>query len=97
MCVLDVEGHGIGVVGADELVRAYPREGFETLTAEDVMSEGVPELNPDLPLSVAAQMMKDKGIRIAYMLHNSAGSFTLRRLFLIAISCASWLRKMKTN
>jgi hypothetical protein len=38
-----------------------------------MMSEGVPELNPDLPLTVAAQMMKDRGIRIAYMLHNSAG------------------------
>lgn len=73
MCVLDAEGHGIGVVGADELVWAYAKEGYELLTAEDIMSEGVPELNADLPLTVAAQMMKDKGIRIAYMLHNSAG------------------------
>ena len=37
------------------------------------MSEGVPELGADIPLSVAAQMMKDKRIRIAYMMHNSAG------------------------
>jgi ribosomal protein S25 len=37
------------------------------------MSEGVPELGADIPLTVAAQMMKDKGIRIAYMMHNSAG------------------------
>lgn len=74
MCVLDGEGHGIGVVGADELVWAYAREGYDSLTAEDIMSEGVPELNPDLPLTVAAQMMKDMGIRIAYMMHNSAGT-----------------------
>jgi CBS domain-containing protein len=73
MCVLDEEGHGIGVVGMDELVQAYTREGYETLTAEDIMSEGVPELPADISLSVAAQMMKDKGTRIAYMLHNSAG------------------------
>lgn len=73
MCVLDAEGHGIGVVGADELVWAYAREGCETLTAEDVMSEGVPELPADISLAVAAQMMKDRGIRVAYMLHNSAG------------------------
>ncbi|HET7144804.1 MAG TPA: CBS domain-containing protein [Anaerolineales bacterium] len=73
MCVLDVEGHGIGVVGVDELVWAYAREGYETLTAEDIMSEGVPELPADISLALAAQMMKDKGIRIAYMLHNSAG------------------------
>jgi CBS domain-containing protein len=73
MCVLDAEGHGIGVVGADELVWAYAREGYETLIAEDIMSEGVPELPPDISLPVAAQMMKDRGIRVAYMLHNSSG------------------------
>ncbi len=73
MCVLDKEGHGIGVVGGDELVWAYAREGWESLVAEDIMSEGVPELQSDIPLTVAAQLMQDKGIRIAYMTHNSAG------------------------
>lgn len=73
MCVLDAEGHGIGMVGEQELVAAYGRDDLDELKAEDIMTEGVPELNPDLPLTVAAQMMKDKGIRIAYMLHNSAG------------------------
>jgi CBS domain-containing protein len=73
MCVLDAEGHGIGVVGEEELVAAYGRDDWNTLLAEDVMSEGVPELGADIPLTVAAQMMKDKGIRIAYMMHNSAG------------------------
>lgn len=73
MCVLDTEGHGIGVVGEQELVAAYVKENFESLKAEDIMSEGVPELPSDIPLAVAAQMMKDKGIRIAYMLHNSGG------------------------
>ena len=46
LCVLDAEGHGIGVVGTDELVWAYAREGYESLIAEDIMSEGVPELPP---------------------------------------------------
>lgn len=73
MCVLDAEGHGIGVVGEQELVAAYGREDLDTLTAEDIMSEGVPELNPDLPLTAAAQIMKDKGIRVAYMMHNAGG------------------------
>ncbi len=73
VCVLDAEGHGIGVVGADELIWAYAREGYETLTAEDIMSEGVPELPADIPLTAAAQMMKDRGIRAAYMLHNAGG------------------------
>jgi len=73
MCVLDAEGHGIGVVGEQELVAAYGRDDLEVLKAEDVMREGVPELNADLPLPVAAQMLKDKGTRIAYMTHNSGG------------------------
>ena len=73
MCVLDAEGHGIGVVGEQELVAAYGRDDLDSLKAEDIMSEGVPELGADIPLTVAAQMMKDKGNRIAYMMHNSAG------------------------
>jgi CBS domain-containing protein len=73
LCVLDVEGHGIGVVGEAELVAAYGREDLEALKAEDIMSEGVPELEADIPITAAAQMMKDRGIRIAYMMHNSAG------------------------
>jgi len=73
MCVLDAEGHAIGMVGEQELVSAYGREDFSELVAEDVMSEGVPELGADLPLTVAAQMMRDRGVRIAYMMHNAGG------------------------
>ena len=73
MVVLGSEGEGVGVVGYEELVRAYGREDVKSLTAEQVMREGVPELPSDIPLTVAAQMMKDKGIRVAYMTHNSAG------------------------
>ena len=73
MCVLDAEGHGIGVIGEPELIAAYGRDDLDSLKAEDIMSEGVPELQADIPLTVAAQMMKDKGIRIAYMLHNAGG------------------------
>ncbi|MHB8777458.1 MAG: CBS domain-containing protein [Anaerolineales bacterium] len=73
MCVLDAEGHGIGVVGEQELISAYGKDNLDDLKAEDIMSEGVPELGADIPLAVAAQMMKDKGIRIAYMMHNAAG------------------------
>jgi len=71
--VLGTEGEGVGVVGHEELVAAYHRENILELTAEDVMREGVPELPADIPLTAAAQMMKDKGIRVAYMNHNSAG------------------------
>jgi len=73
MVVLGTEGEGVGVVGYEELVRAYGREDIQSLTAEQVMHEGVPELPSDIPLTAAAQMMRDKGIRVAYMTHNSSG------------------------
>ena len=73
MVVLGEEGEGVGVVGYEELVKAYGRENLRELAAEQVMREGVPELPSDIPLVAAAQMMRDKGIRVAYMNHNSAG------------------------
>jgi predicted transcriptional regulator len=73
MVVLGSEGEGIGVVGYEELISAYSRENARSLTAEDVMREGVPELPADITLALAAQMLKDKAIRVAYMTHNSAG------------------------
>jgi len=73
MVVLGTEGEGVGIVGYEELINAYCRTGAEFLNADDVMREGVPELPADISLVLAAQMMKDKGIRVAYMTHNSAG------------------------
>jgi len=73
MVVLGTENECVGIVGYEELVSAYSRENARELTAEDVMREGVPDLPSDISLSLAAQMMKDKGIRVAYMTHNSAG------------------------
>lgn len=73
MVVLGSEGEGVGVVGYEELVRAYGREDVKSLKAEDIMREGVPELPSDILLTVAAQMMRDRGIRVAYMTHNSSG------------------------
>jgi len=73
MVVLGDEGEGVGVCGYKELVRAYERDGVRELTAEDVMSEGVPEFPSDIPLTLAAQLLRDKNIRVAYMNHNSAG------------------------
>ena len=73
MCVLDAEGQAIGLVGRAEIVRVYGREEARALRAEDVMTEGVPELQAETPLTVGAQLMQDKGTRIAYVMHNSAG------------------------
>ena len=78
MVVLGEEGEGVGVCGYKELVKAYTTPGNELenvreLTAEEVMSEGVPELPSDIRLTLAAQLLRDKDIRVAYMNHNSAG------------------------
>lgn len=73
LVVLGEEGEGVGVCGYKELVIAYDRDDVRELTAEDVMTEGVPELPSDIPLKVAAQLMRDKNVRVAYMNHNSAG------------------------
>lgn len=73
MVVLNEEGEGVGVCGYEQLIGVFGREGFETLTAEAVMQEGVPELPADISLVAAAQVMRDRGVRVAYMLHNSAG------------------------
>ena len=71
--VLDSEGHAQGVVSQDDLVKAYAYKDWKTMTAEDVMSEGVPQVPPDLPLTVAAQMMRDQKVRAVFMMHNAAG------------------------
>jgi CBS domain-containing protein len=73
LVILGSEGEGVGIVGYEELVGAYGREDISSLTAEDIMREGVPELPSDIPLVAAAQMMKDKKIRVAYQTHNSSG------------------------
>jgi CBS domain-containing protein len=73
MVVLDSEGQGVGVCGYEQLVSAFGRDDVHSLTAEDIMREGIPELPSDIPIVLAAQIMKDKGVRAAYMTHNSAG------------------------
>jgi CBS domain-containing protein len=71
--VLDAEGHGAGIVGREELARAYIREDCRSLTAEDVMSDEIPEVPPDIPLVAAAQLMRDRGWRVVFLTHHAGG------------------------
>jgi CBS domain-containing protein len=71
--VLDPEGHAQGVVSQDDLVKTYSLGDWEDLVAEDVMQENVPQLPPDLPLTVAAQIMRDKKVRSVFLMHNAGG------------------------
>lgn len=71
--VLDEHGHGAGVVTHDELIKAYAKDDYAALTAHDVMRPEVPVVPPDIPLTVAAQIMQDMGVRIIYMTHHAGG------------------------
>lgn len=71
--VLDEHGHGAGVVTHDELIKAYAKGNYEQLTAQDIMRPEVPAVPPDIPLSVAAQIMQDMGVRVVYMTHHAGG------------------------
>jgi CBS domain-containing protein len=67
------EGNALGVVGPDELVRALSSPDFRSLTAEQVMREGVPQVPPDIPLAAASQIMQDLGVRTLFLMHHAAG------------------------
>lgn len=71
--VLDAEGHGVGIVGREELIGAFSRPDPMQLTAEDIMQDGVPEIPPDIPLAAATQLMQDQDVRAFFLTHHSGG------------------------
>lgn len=73
MVVLDENGHAIGIVDREDLVRAYASGQYEGLAAEDVMQDGIPHIPPDIPLVAAAQIMQDRGLRVVYLIHHAGG------------------------
>lgn len=78
LIVLD-EGKALGVVGRDDLLRAYIQHhlrgtaSFAEMTAGEVMREGVPQVPPDIPLPAAAQIMQDLKVRTLFLMHHAAG------------------------
>lgn len=73
LIVLNEDGHGVGMVSQDELVKAYSRGECRQLTAEDIMNDNVPQVPPTIPLTAAAQIMRDQGCRVLFLTHNSDG------------------------
>lgn len=73
LVVLDDEGHAAGVVSRDDLVRAYARDRWDEITAAQVMTEGVIEVPPDIPVAAAALIMRDYGVRAVFLMHNADG------------------------
>ncbi|MGQ9850483.1 MAG: CBS domain-containing protein [Aggregatilineaceae bacterium] len=73
MIVLNEDGHAVGMVSQDELVAGYGRPDRDSLTAEDVMNERIPQVRPDLPLAAAAQIMRDMGVRALFVMPQRGG------------------------
>lgn len=71
--VLDSEGHAVGVVTINEMVKVYGIGAYQDQTAEDIMRPDVPQVPPDITLNAAAQIMQDMDTRIAYIMHNAGG------------------------
>jgi predicted transcriptional regulator len=72
--VLDDHGHAVGIVSRDDLVRAYASgDDVKDLAAEAVMQDGLPQVPPDIPLTAAAQIMQDQGVRIIFLTHHAGG------------------------
>lgn len=73
LVVLDHDGHAAGVVTWDELVTAYARDDARHLAAHAIMREDIPQVPPDIPVMAAAQIMRDLGVRVVYIMHNADG------------------------
>ena len=78
LIVLNKHGHAVGMLTRPDVVAAYGRsgtsvEGYAPLIAADVMRPDIPEIPPNIPATVAAQMMLDQGVREAYLLHHDGG------------------------
>lgn len=71
--VLDDEGHALGIVSQDELITAYGADNYTGRTAEDIMRDGVPQIPPDLPIGVGAQLMQDQKTRVFFLMHHAGG------------------------
>jgi CBS domain-containing protein len=71
--VLDDQGHAAGAVGRDDLIRAYSTGEYEEMTVEQIMQDGLAQIPPNIPLTAAAQIMQDKGVRILYLTHHAGG------------------------
>jgi hypothetical protein len=72
MVVLD-DGKAIGTVGQTELVQALAKPDFRSLLVQDIMREEVAQVPPDIPLTAAAQIMQDIGVRTVFLMHHAAG------------------------
>lgn len=61
-----------GVVSQSDLVRAYPRN-YDLLTTEQVMTEKIISIAPDVALTAAAHLMTDEKVHQVFIMHEHPG------------------------
>lgn len=66
--VLDEDGMAAGWVSHAGLEGADP-----ACTVDTVMDEDIPEVPPDIPAQAAAQIMRDRGLTYAFLMHSWPG------------------------
>lgn len=72
--VLDpVDGHGLGIVSQDDLVKSFSLPGARIQLAEAIMQDEIPQVPADIPVTAAAQLMVDQGLRVLFLMHHSGG------------------------
>ncbi len=71
--VLDTQGHALGIVGQEELVKAYTQGDYEDKVAQEVMRDEIPQIPPDIPITAAAHLMLDQRVRVFFLTHHAGG------------------------
>lgn len=72
--VLDpIDGHGLGVISQEDLVKSISLNAAGARRAEQIMMDGIPQIPADIPVTAAAQIMLDKGVRALFITHHSGG------------------------
>jgi len=71
--VMDEEDGAVGVVSQSDLVRAYPRNPA-LLAAQDVMTKKIQSLEPETPITAAANLMQDEKIHQIFIMHEHPGT-----------------------
>ncbi|MGE5225229.1 MAG: cyclic nucleotide-binding/CBS domain-containing protein [Omnitrophica WOR_2 bacterium] len=79
------DGNALGVVTQEELVKFYSQHVSKDVMlpvdndssipekAADIMKEGVPQVPPDIPLTAAAEIMRDQKVRVLFLMHHAGG------------------------
>ncbi|MBI3160140.1 MAG: CBS domain-containing protein [Chloroflexi bacterium] len=73
VAVLNTDRHCLGIVTQDDLLEAYIAGDYAGLQAGDLLREEIPRVPPDIPLEAAAQIMRDRHVRVVYQMHHAGG------------------------